>query len=68
MIHGFRTSLQRKKKLVQKVNEGKTKKSKGKAKSKYSDKTGMNISGHVHYISDNEFSSRLRNPHHYFLL
>ena len=52
MIHGFRTSMQRKKKLVKKVNEEKTKKSKTKVKSKYSDKTGMNIYDRVDIFSE----------------
>ena len=50
MIHGFRTSLQRKKKLVQKVNEEKSKKSKSKVKSKYSNKTGMKVYDYFGYI------------------
>ena len=71
MIHGFRTSMQRKKKLVKKVNEEKTKKSKTKVKSKYSDKTGMNIYDRVDIFSEklNSFNfERLRNCSHDFLL
>ena len=44
--------MQRKKKLVKKVNEEKTKKSKTKVKSKYSDKTGMNIYDRVDIFSE----------------